>query len=168
MKETWTNIRGYRGAFQVSTNGNVRKVKKAKDGSVTTKPINHLYDAPPTPRVRLCYKGKRKYHTVSNLVLQTFKGKAPKNGRAIALNGDRGDVRLKNLSWVKMEKEPQFSDRGDLPRFLYPEEVQAIRDMYATGEYSQRDLGNLFKVSQVTIHRVVTFKSHNYVKGGTR
>lgn len=42
---------------------------------------------------------------------------------------------------------------------LNTKQVQAIRDLYATGEYSQRDLAKIFNVGQTTIGHILRYET---------
>ncbi len=88
-KEIWKSIEGYDGLYEISSCGNVRK----KNSKQLLKLINSKNRS--TIRVRLYKDGKRKYHTVSRLVMKAF------YPYVIHKNGDYTDNTLGNLFYAK-------------------------------------------------------------------
>ena len=69
------------------------------------------------------------------------------------------------LSGTPAENSLDKCVRGrDVLAKLSPEKVIEIRSLYATGEYTQEQLGNLFNVNHRTIQSVTSNKTWRWVK----
>ena len=109
--ETWKTISGYEGRYQVSTLGNVRSVDyvtRANYGGYLERRqrkipgkmlIPQLVNNKGTFRVGLRFDSTQHRRSVHELVLETFIGPCPPNGRACHINGNKHDNRLENLCW---------------------------------------------------------------------
>ena len=90
--ETWKDIPGYEGQYQISTFGNVRSFRRSvapkllKPGRM---PQGHLSVA----------LGRNNSQCVHKLVLLAFVGPAPYKHDCRHLNGNPSDNRLENLRW---------------------------------------------------------------------
>jgi len=90
--ETWKDIPGYEGQYQISTLGNVRSFRRSvapkllKPGRM---PQGHLSVA----------LGRNNSQCVHKLVLLAFVGPAPYKHECRHLNGNPSDNRLENLRW---------------------------------------------------------------------
>jgi ribosomal 30S subunit maturation factor RimM len=102
MKETWKDIRGYEGLYQVSDLGNVRNL-------VTQKILKQSFNTSGYVQVSLNKNHKRKKITVHRLVLETFKPRTDmylktNNGSYVVqadhINNIKTDNKLKNLQWL--------------------------------------------------------------------
>ena len=47
---------------------------------------------------------------------------------------------------------------------LTAEQVLEIRTLYSTGNYTQKELGNMFDINHRTVHYVITNKTYKWVK----
>lgn len=102
--ETWKDIPGYEGYYQVSDRGRVQSLPRTvtRDG----RPYRRLPGRALRPQsqnsghlhVSLC-KGGRKLCRVHRLVLEAFVGPCPPGGECLHRNGNPADNRLENLRW---------------------------------------------------------------------
>lgn len=159
--EHWKDVIGYEGAYQVSDQGQVRRVATGKSthvGRVLRPQRDRAY-----LKVCLSRNGVVTIKKVHRLVLVAFVG--PAMGRqGNHKNGDKHDNRLANLEWMTQEEnmrhritELGVSAAGEkhAASKLTNEQVHAIRVLYASGQYSQRELGVLFGVSNQQVCRIV-------------
>lgn len=105
MTETWKDIPGWEGFYQVSDQGRIRSVDRtiphARYGTVNRK--GKVMSPGSNPKgykiVGLRRNGKAKGASVHTLVLQAFVGPRPPGYEACHNNGDLADNRLENLRW---------------------------------------------------------------------
>lgn len=88
MKEVWKDIPKYKGIYQASNLGRIRKKKTNK--------IIHPYIKRGYFRVTLTIQGEVHYHSVHSLVAEAFYNIPPK-ARIIHINKIKSDNRVENL-----------------------------------------------------------------------
>lgn len=100
--EKWLPIPGYEGIYEVSDLGRVRSLDRinAKNAFQKGKPKKPTVGSHGYLLVYLYKFGKGTTRSVHSLVLETFKGPAPKGYQGCHWNGDRADARLENLRWA--------------------------------------------------------------------
>lgn len=90
----WKDIKGFDGVYQVSDEGQVRRVFKSK-----TKPLK-AWERGKYLTVCLSYGGDKKRFTVHRLVAETFLDK-PENATEVNhIDGDKHNNNVSNLEWV--------------------------------------------------------------------
>lgn len=90
--ETWKEIKGYEGLYEVSSEGRVRGLIK---GNYLT-----FKDSSGYQRVGLCIHSKQKWFLVHRLVAQAFIPNPDEKPEVDHINCDRCDNRVENLRWV--------------------------------------------------------------------
>ena len=162
--ERWRFIPSHTG-YKVSDQG---RIEQLRSGYGTFAGIRLLTPSP-SGYVRIGIDGKS--HRLHRLVLLAFVGPCPEGMECDHLNGDRADNRLENLRWVT-PKENQArrlchgtDNRGvnNAQTKLTPGKVSLIRVMWKSGEYTQREIGEVFNVRQGTISKVVRWERWWYV-----
>jgi hypothetical protein len=105
-EETWADIAGYEGSYQVSDLGKVRSIdrvehsdawkKRTRCGkelsAIRSKRTGYLH-------VNLYKDGKMRTHLVHRLVAAAFVGKKPGDTQVNHKNGNKADNRAANLEW---------------------------------------------------------------------
>lgn len=101
MSELWLPVPGYEGAYEVSTLGRVRSLKRITDRGrnwpgrmMTPAQMRNGYWT-----VTLWRDGKQKSALVHRLVLTTFVGPCPEGMEALHKTGNSSDNALSNLRW---------------------------------------------------------------------
>ena len=173
MKEQWHHVVGYEGYYQISNAGRMRRIARAPGAT-----LGHIAKPQKTNagyfRVALSRNNKKRLFSVHRLVLLAFLGPAPSPGhQANHLNGDKSDNRLCNLEWLTASENRQhaFAALGHQgPRGercgnskLTEQEVKEIRHLYATGRYTQSELGRYFKVTESNITMIILRRSWMHI-----
>lgn len=84
----------------------------------------------------------------------------------------RGDLPACEIPWANWPGNLELLSRSDHmshhhPLALSPEEVERIREMHGSGEWSENELADVFEVSPATTHNAITGK-RGYEDVGTR
>ncbi len=125
------------------------------------------------PCVSLCKNGISTKTLVHQLVLLTFVGERPKNKISRHLNGDPTDSRLTNLAYGTYSqnnydavKHGTFRDsKGSKHHMskLTETKVKEIREQYARGLVSQKQLGAKFGICQQNVSDIINKKLWRHI-----
>lgn len=158
-QEIWKDIEGYEGWYQVSNLGRVystfRGGRVLKEGQ---NPSGYKH-------VGLRRNGDVKYMDVHRLVALAFL-----NNKDLSVysevnhkDGDKGNNVVNNLEWATPEQNRSHAKENGL--YLYGEknprskiasvDVQKIKELYSSGEYTQKVLGVMFNCCQAHISDIV-------------
>jgi hypothetical protein len=174
--ETWGEIVGYEGIYEVSDLGNVRSRRIPRSGRRfgPWRLLSPVVDRVGRGRVRLYLGGKAIMRLVSHLVADAFlPAKLPTDTVVRHLNDDPTDNRACNLAWGTYSdnmadafrngkrKSPSWS--ACLGAQLTGDIVGEIRRLYATGKFSQRELAAQFGVDHSTIGRIVRRQAWKHI-----
>lgn len=177
--ETWVDIIGFEGLYQVSDNGNVRSLDvisnrtrgaNYKKGKLL-KPYNngrgYLY-------VKLC-KSKEYNIQIHRLVAIHFINNLFNKKEVNHINGIKADNRVENLEWatrsenikhaIKLGLKQMPYNKGELnPRCkLSKQDVINIRRMCSTGKYMQKDIAIKFNVKSSVVSNIVNLKTWKHI-----
>ena len=185
--QQWRSIPGLVGLYEVSSYGHVlslprvvvyARLSKQIQKSVAGKMLKPQRNANGYLAVRLYSGGGGHTFDVHRLVAHAFLPSPPgpvgpglDQWQVNHRDGDKLNNRLSNLEWVTGRTNMdhavmlQLHARGihNANAKLTPEKVRDIRSHYATGRFSQPQLARLFKVSNATIHCIVTQKTWRHV-----
>lgn len=163
--EIWKDIPGYEGLYQVSNIGRVKSFYYY--GGERERIMKPLDVGQGYLRVALYKNKKEKSHYIHALVLWAFVKERPKGLECNHLNGDKHDNRLENLEYCtraennlhfyrvlgKGYNKPSGEKCGSSK--LTNEIVQKIRELYATGNYTQVTLAKMFGTSQTNVSGII-------------
>lgn len=177
MTETWRQIPGREGEYEVSDQGRVRSVAH----------IVNIADGrrfPVVGRIRAPYVDKKGYHHVTLyrnnvgrryaihlLVALAFIGPRPDGMQICHGNGDSGDNRLTNLRYDTvsanhLDKRVHGTSRcgEDNPKARLTEsDVRAIRAAYASGAMNQMELARRYGTPQPNISQIIHRRTWRHV-----
>jgi predicted XRE-type DNA-binding protein len=163
--EHWVPIVGYEGVYEISSTGNVRirYVLGGQGRLGSWRLLKPVTDSDGYLFVNLCLNGKHTMHRIHHLVADAFLPEKCTTDRVVRhLNDVPSDNRACNLARGTYQDNAiddvrnggrTGSANGNAK--LTEDIVREIRRLYATGEFSQRELARRFGVSQSVISRIV-------------
>lgn len=171
-KEIWRDIKGYETLYQVSNFGRVRSLgrwkrasKKLGGWAYLPPKIMKLYTAPHGyKRVGLNKEGRQIAYFVHHLVLLSFVGSRPPNTQGCYFpDMNPGNNRADNLRWDTIEgnrADTNFygrQSRGSKRTLskLKESDIPIIRKLMETGNFSQREMGEIYGVDHAVIGRIL-------------
>jgi len=166
VSEIWGDVIGYEGLYQVSDRGRVKRVaggQGAQAGRVLKPQLNTVTGY---LHVGLSQDGKVSRKYVHRLVLEAHVGSAPSpKHEGNHKSGDRANNRVENLEWVTRAENERHAFRelghegakgeANGSAILTRDDVIEIRELWATGEYLQRELAEMFGISEGAIGHIV-------------
>lgn len=174
--EEWRDVVGYEGLYQVSNLGRVKSLpasSKQKGGVLKPWKVGGGYLV-----IQLNDSGRkdrRKRRYVHDLVAEAFIGAKPKG-----LTCNHKDGCKENNSWANLEYCTQKENNLHAFRVLHrkpvrnngekggntkltEDDVRQIREMYATGEYTQKEISQFFPVNDKNINNILTRKTWRHI-----
>ena len=150
--ETWLDVKGYEGFYEVSDHGRVRSAKTGKIKMFTTNKLDNR------PFLGLWKHNKLKIFRPHTLVLTTFVGPRPQGMECCHNDGDPFNNRLENLRWDTTRNNQLdrikhgTSNRGErcVAAKLTEAQVRAIR----ADTRLQREIAAEYGVRENTISRI--------------
>lgn len=170
QRETFIDIPGYEGLYQVSDFGRVKSVLRLVPSG--RRECWYLGKTlAPTPntkgylRVTLSKDSHAKTFMVHRLVLVAFSGSQPRNMEANHKNGERADNRLENLEWLGHADNMRHSytvlgrkrliGNSNRNAKMTWGKVDTIREMYDSG-VPRHEIAHRFELSFSCIDAIVT------------
>ena len=165
-QEIWKDVVGYEDIYQVSNFGRIKRVAKAK-GAIPGHILKLQCNRNGYLVVHLNWRNNRKAFEVHCLVAQAFLCCPSSNHQVNHKNGVRTDNRVENLEWVTRSEnalhayrvlgvKPERANGQDASAAkLTNKDVLQIRNLYSTGNYTQKELGQRFCVNQSTVSSIV-------------
>ena len=163
MVEEWKEIEGTGGKYQVSNMGKVRDMDYKNSGNNIIKECS-LLNTGRYFQVRIFYKKE----LVHRLVAKAFIDNPSNKPHINHLDCDGFNNNVSNLEWCTRSENMVHAYENDLMPDNHGEnngqsklkefEVLEIRELYKTGKYTQKNLGNMFDISQTQIYRIVNNK----------
>lgn len=166
--ETFKDLPGYEGEYQVSDMGRVKSLKTKRGMILRPKKNKYGYMV-----IMLSKNNVTKNYSMHSLVLTAFVSERPEGLVVNHKDGNKANNNLSNLEWVTTREnvwhshEVLMNPYGNPPiRYgekhhcakLTKEKVIEIRELYSAGEFSSRQLGRMFGVSKVNILNIVNDK----------
>ena len=173
--EQWLPAKGFEGRWEISNQGQMRRVEHLGKGRFATG-----YILSPKPdhkgylRTTLYVDGQRYNIAIHLMVLKTFVGTRPEGNVANHKNGDKTDNRLENLEWTTQAQNVHHAINLGLFSFagageqhpnaqLTADKVREIRRLFATEQYTKVALGHMFGVTDANIRAIVNRKTWKHI-----
>ena len=151
-------IKNYEGLYSVNNQGIVKSIKKDKVLNQETSWCGYK-------RVKLSKNNVTKFQSVHRLVATAFISNPDNYAQVNHIDGDKSNNVLGNLEWCNNSQNHKHAFIKKLrvpmgginnPRSkLNESNVEEIKSLYKTNNYSQRELAVLFNVSQTTINNII-------------
>lgn len=163
MDEIWKNITGYEGVYAVSSKGRIKRIIGGSGICVAGKILKQFPNNRRYLQVTLCKNGEREQCCVHRLVVETFIGSCPEDMECRHLDGNSINNQLSNLKWgTKSDNERDKFLHGtdncgirNCNVKLTNAKVNKIRQLYATGKYTMRELAKEFNVTRPLIGYII-------------
>jgi hypothetical protein len=165
VNEIWKPVVGCERLYSVSNLGRVRReyvsynrTKKSKMVKAKTNRGGYLF-------AELPHHPVKKWWTIHRLVADAFIGPAPKGLQINHKNGIKTDNAPENLEWVTAKENSAdairrlgtWGARGEKSYWakLTVKTVRKMRRLYATGRFTQKEIGERFNVVQTVAGRAI-------------
>lgn len=170
----WRPIKGFEGFYEVSSDGLVRGLDRYVPGRISGtkrfargKILTAVEDGYGYPFVVLNMNGTKKTKKVHQLVAETFIGRE-KGKQVNHKDGNKQNNCVGNLEYMTAKENTWHSievlgNRRDCENHWHSKitqkQVDKMRRMYATGEYTQNQLSKIFGIHRGQISKIVNYKS---------
>lgn len=111
MIETWTNIPGYSGKYQVDTEGNIRRVYKSGKTRLMT-PYRKKMSGSQRFVVKLTRDGKPKEEILVQIMAKTFLWNPPPGCVPYHKNGCQSDNYIQNIAYISRKELGKLTGRN--------------------------------------------------------
>jgi hypothetical protein len=170
--EVWKAVAGHEGRYEISTSWQVASLPRK--GRLRRMILKPRLDQKGYLFVTLYAHGKQTHHQIHHLVADAFlPAKGPTDTVVRHLNDNKLDNRVENLAWGTRSDNMDdaikngvgFVGKGTAngKAKLTEDNVREIRSLYATDNFSQRELARRFGVGQMVICFVVNRTSWKHV-----
>ena len=172
MSEVWKDIPGYEGLYQASDQGKIRSLDREVVSSIGRvrkfkgKILKFKYYKTGRPCVELYKNGKSKMYKPYYLILLTFVGERPEGYNVAHLDGNFLNNQLSNIRYdTGSENQIDFYRQGKKSNTgkLSIDEVLEIRRLYATGEYKQRELAEMYRITRANIGSITRKETFSWL-----
>lgn len=170
--ETWKDIEGYEGIYQVSDMGRIKSMAREKRNKWGTFMVGEMIMKPIIDRngyrtIRLAKEGKQKAAFIHRLVLSAFVRSPGVGDDCNHKDGDKGNNSLSNLEWVSRSQNVAHAERfglayhptgeGSHNAKFTNEQVERIRGEYEFGVRGKGTcvLAKKYGVSTRTMRRIL-------------
>ncbi len=177
--ETWKDIKGYEGSYQVSDKGNVRSLDRHIQSRYGTRKIKgcflkKLCDKDGYHKVNLKQSQKGKNCFIHRLVAIAFIENDKNKPQVNHKNGVKNDNNVENLEWVTLSENRQhaydtglqngLNRRGSKSNFskLKKEDVYNIRKLLKNG-IKQKCIASIYKISQSGVSTIKKNKNWSWL-----
>lgn len=173
--EIWKDVLGYEGKYQVSNIGRVKSIPRIRKGNrnavwITKEKILSFSQHNCGYRhVTLFMNGQRTTIFIHILVASAFHCNPDNKPQVNHINGIKSDNRVENVEWSTSSENGKHAYRMGLQKArkgvnneqckLTFEQVGMIREEYASGSATQKDIALKYGVSDSRICNIVNFKA---------
>ncbi|MRF37154.1 hypothetical protein GIJ44_20925 [Staphylococcus sp. KY49P] len=178
--EIWKGIPGYEGLYSISITGRVKRLARNRiiatsvSRPLKEKEIKTFEGKLGYIHVNLWKNGQMKQHRIHRLIMLTFTKKPQDKNVINHIDGDKSNNSLDNLEWCTNRENTIHAYKTGLAKGkkgiensqgrLTSEEVISMRNLYATGEYTQKEIGEIFGISRRHAGDIVNGKKWAWLK----
>ena len=168
IPEKWKYIRGYKKKYQISNYGRVKSYYRKPPIIMKLSSRNSVGYI----QVSLSLDGERRTHLVHRLVLSHFNREPEVGEETNHKDGNKENNFIDNLEWTDRKSNVNHSLQKGLSSNigethskakLSKSDVEEIKNLYPTGDYTQKELGDKFGVHQATIADILHGRSWSHV-----
>lgn len=169
--EIWKEVAGYEGLYEVSNLGRVRSLHVSPLHGYTSGHILKPGNVRGYRQINMRKDGKSRSGLVHRLVARAFIGPPPTPEHQVNHKDlNKSNNVPENLEWVThvaniLHAAPLIPrNKGEANHSKLTEsDVKEIRRRYASGSITLNDLGDLYGVSGVTVHKIVRREKWKHV-----
>ncbi len=173
--EKWSEIAGYEGIYEISTNGNIHSVTRNignRWGTVTLvhgKALKPKVDDGGYLVIGLCKDGKKTFFSIHRLVALTFIVNPEDKKTVNHKDGDKKNNNMCNLEWATQIEQMAHARQLDLiiPRGEHkysPEFKLTVLNYLEDKQCSIKELASVFDISERTAGRIAAGKIVKHVR----
>ena len=170
------DVIGYEGLYAVTSDGKVWSYPRGngmnKHGKFLKQETSGRY-----PMVSLMKNGSRKQATVHRLIAEAYLENPNMLPQVNHIDGDKHNNCVENLEWCDASHNMRHAHENNLVklnpksaeearkagfsrRILTFKDAEDIREMYSTGNYTQREIGEDYGVAKSVIQCICTNKTY--------
>ena len=167
MREKWKNLPGYKGVYQASNRGRIKR-KIGGPGIVSGRILKQSCNS----RGYVCISIHKKSQYVHRIILSTFSGPCPDKMECRHLDGNKSNNCSDNLAWGTKSENQQdcirhgtrIDNRGSKHwnSKLKEPDILKIRQLITSGDTHQK-IANIFGVARITITDIAIGKTWTHV-----
>lgn len=173
MDEIWKSVVGLEGWYEVSSNGNVRRVASSINNSPVRKNLKLCRTRLGYVKVSLHDDKKMYTPNVHVLVARAFLGNAPYGYQVNHIDGNKSNNAVSNLEYVTPQENIRhamkllgnYTNRGSKcgASKLTEDQVNKIISMYETGQYTHKQIAEIFNITDSNVGVITRRKSWLHV-----
>ncbi len=174
MQETWKDIKGYEGFYQISNLGRVKSLKrkaKCRNGfrTVQERILKSCKDSSGYFGVPLI-KDKHRFYRIGKLIVQHFISNPQNKPCVNHVDGNKQNDKIDNLEWCTYAENNKHayktglkSNKGEKQshHLLTEKEIRQIRSL--KNRLSQKEIAMQYNVDASTISNIMTRKNWTHL-----
>lgn len=163
MVKEWKDVQGYEGCYKISNFGEILGLPR--NGTVKYPKLKKQSKWGDYLQIELSLNGTHKKYTVHRLVAKAFVPNPNNLPEVNHKDGCKSNNNASNLEWTtrKGNSDHAFSNglmhpaKGENGNHkLFNKDIEDIRMLYDTGNYSQLDLAERYNINQSQVSRIIT------------
>lgn len=170
--ETWKDIFGYEGLYQISNRGRLKSLVGGWRKS--EKILKSCHNTDGYLIIGLYKDKKRKTKRVARLIAEAFISNPNNKPQINHKNGIKTDDRIDNLEWVTSSENHQHafrvgikSQKGEKHNrtHLTEKDILVIHGLYLSKTFNQMILSRIYRINQQGISKILLGSNWNYFDG---